>query len=636
MENPREETIARLILDQAMAAPDRVALIAPACGPLTYSQLWAAIEATAGALRALGVSSVDRVALALPDGPELAIAFLAAASAATCAPLNPASRAAELDQAFGQLDPAAVIVPAGADSTAARVAQCRGIRVLELVPQPEEGCGRFQLHGAHAFSGDRMEWKGPDETALLLQTSGTTARPKVVQLSHRRLCASARHLARFLELTPEDRCLGVMPLFHIQGLNVGLLSSLSSGGSVARTPAFEALRFFPWMDESRPTWVSAVSSIYDPILTRAPSHSAVIRRGRLRLARSGSAPLPPRLLAGLEAAFGIPVLEGYGMTEGATHITSNPPPPRVRKPGSAGVQVSGPVAIMAVNGELLPSGERGEVVVSGNGMGAPYLDDSDANAAAFRDGWFLTGDEGYLDEEGYLWITGRLKEQINRGGQKVSPVEVEAVLARHPAVSEAIVFAIPDARLGEGVAAAVVPCDGTAGEEELREYAALSLADHKVPDRIVFLDRIPTGQTGKPQRNQLADRLAAHLAATTGGSTAAGSKAPGGVMERRLCELWREVLGIGAVGPDEDFFACGGDSILAGMLLVRLRETFRVELPLRTLFDTRTPYRLAPVVERSVAGRPSSPDLERAVGDVEAELNLGEGGSAPCGTPEHA
>jgi oxalate---CoA ligase len=346
------------------------------------------------------------------------------------------------------------------------------------------------------------------DTALVLHTSGTTSRPKIVPLLQRNVLASAAHIGATLALTPADVCLNIMPLFHIHGLIAATLSSLAAGAQVSCTPGFNALRFFGWLDEVRPTWYTAVPTMHQAILARADRNQEILARSRLRLIRSSSASLPAPVMLELERTFGVPVIESYGMTEAAHQMASNPLPPRPRKPGSVGIASGPEVAILDDAGQLLPRGEIGEVSIRGPNVTPGYEANPEANAKAFTHGWFRTGDQGLLDEDGYLRLTGRLKELINRGGEKISPLEVDEVLMTHPAVAQVVTFGMPHDKLGEDVAAAVVLREGkTATDRELRDFAATRLADFKVPRKIVILAEIPKGATGKLQRIGLAAKL---------------------------------------------------------------------------------------------------------------------------------
>jgi acyl-CoA synthetase (AMP-forming)/AMP-acid ligase II len=342
----------------------------------------------------------------------------------------------------------------------------------------------------------------------VLHTSGTTARPKIVPLRQANVAASARNVASTLALTPEDACLNIMPLFHIHGLIAAVLSSLSVGASVVCTPGFNAFKFFGWYDEANPSWYTAVPTMHQAILGMVARRPAGSTMGRLRFIRSSSASLPPQVMTEMEQVFGVPVIEAYGMTEASHQMASNPLPPHPRFAGSVGIAAGPEIAIMDEGGTILAPDDIGEVVIRGRNVTAGYENNPEANAKSFTNGWFRTGDQGFLDKDGYLRLTGRLKELINRGGEKVSPLEVDTALMDHPAVTQVVTFAMPHDKLGEEVAAAVVLNEGaTLTEQELRDFAAARLAQFKVPRRVVFLAEIPKGATGKLQRIGLAAKL---------------------------------------------------------------------------------------------------------------------------------
>jgi len=486
-----------------------VALTAPDRAPMTRAMLASQSRLLVGQLRGLGVGLQDRVAIVLPNGPEMAALFLAVAAGATAAPLNAAYREEEFDFYLSDIAARVLLIQAGLESPARVVAARRGIPVVEVEAITSEAAGSLRLMSAGRPVADgEASFGEPEDIALVLHTSGTTSRPKIVPLSHRNLTTSATSIAAGLALTPKDRCLVVMPLFHIHGLVGALLASLSAGASVYCPPGFNALRFFAWLDDSQATWYTAVPTMHQAVLARAERNREVVQRRRLRFIRSSSAPLPPPVMRALEETFGCPVIESYGMTEASHQMASNPLPPAVRKPGTVGIAAGPKVAIMGAEGALLPAGAVGEIVIRGDSVTRGYANNPAANTEAFRDGWFRTGDLGVLDAEGYLTINGRLKEIINRGGEKIAPREVDDVLLDHPAVAQAVTFSLPHEKLGEEVAAAVVLRENcSASEQELRDFAALRLADFKVPRRIVFLPEIPKGPTGKPQRIGLAQRL---------------------------------------------------------------------------------------------------------------------------------
>ncbi|UCG72298.1 MAG: AMP-binding protein [Chromatiales bacterium] len=497
-------TIATLLENGAADAP---AICAPGRQPLSYAGLREQVTRTIAELNGLGAGRGDPVAIVLPNGPEMATAFVAIAAGATTAPLNPAYTADEFRFYLEDLGARLLVVQAGDDSPAIQVAARLGIPVARLEFDPAGPAGAFRLTGEAGTAAQKGPAAG-SEVALVLHTSGTTARPKIVPLSQDNVCASARNIAASLELGPADHCLNVMPLFHIHGLIAAVLASLHTGAQITCTPGFNALKFFAWLDEAKPTWYTAVPTMHQAILGRAQRNPDSVAAARLRLIRSSSASLPPQVMAELESTFNAPVIESYGMTEAAHQMASNRLPPGTRKPGSVGVAAGPEIAIMDAQGRLLGAGETGEVVIRGPNVTSGYQNNPDANASAFTNGWFRTGDQGVMDDEGYLRITGRLKEIINRGGEKISPREVDEVLMDHPAVAQAVTFAVPHPKLGEDVAAAIVLKDGAnATESDLRTFAGERLMDGKVPRKIVLLEEIPKGATGKLQRIGLAEKL---------------------------------------------------------------------------------------------------------------------------------
>jgi oxalate---CoA ligase len=493
-------------------APEAKAIGSPEGGPpLTYRDLAALAERTVETLNGVGIGRGDHVAMVLQNGPEAAAAFVSIAAGATTAPLNPNYRAEEFEFYLSDLHAKAMVIEAGAASPARAVAQALGIPVLELQPHREQGAGSFTLAPQQRASARaaRPGFGDGDDVALVLHTSGTTARPKIVPLLQRNVLASARHIGAALALGPDDVCLNIMPLFHIHGLMAGTLATLGAGAQVSCAAHFSALKFFHWFDDARPTWYTAVPSMHQAILARAARHHEdVLARSRLRFVRSSSAALPRQVMGELERVFRAPVIEAYGMTEAAHQMASNPLPPRERVPGTVGVAAGPEIGIMDDAGALLAPDEVGEVVVRGPNVMSGYENNPDANAKAFSGGWFRTGDQGSLDAAGYLRITGRLKELINRGGEKVSPLEVDEILLHHPSVQQAVTFPLPHPMLGEEVAAAVVLReDHEVTDQELRDYVANHLAHFKVPRKVVVVREIPKGPTGKLQRIGLAAKL---------------------------------------------------------------------------------------------------------------------------------
>jgi amino acid adenylation domain-containing protein len=594
---PLQLCIYHLLQDQAERTPNALAILAPGRAPLTYGRLRRQIDDVMQNLDAMGLGRNDRVALVLPNGPEMGVAFLSVAAGATCAPLNPAFSANEFDFYLADLHAKSVIMQVGIDSPARAVAQARGIPIIELLPVLEAEAGIFILTSENHPRAARHEFAQPEDIALMVHTSGTTSRPKIVPLTHANICAAAYDLCNAAELVKSDRCLNVMPMFHFHGLISAMLVPLMVGASVVCTPGFYAPQFFAWMAEFRPTWFTAVPTIHQAILACAAHNHEIIARNPVRFIRSASAPLPPQVLAELERAFNAPVIEGYGTTE-APLIASNPLPPHKRKLGSVGVTGGCEVAIINDLGALLPAGEIGEIIVRGASVIQGYENNPMANRNAIMNGWFRTGDQGFLDSDGYLFITGCLKELINRGGEKISPREVEEVLMEHPAVSQAATFAIPHAQLGEDVAAAIVLRENaSATAREIREFAGARLAYFKVPRQVVFVREIPTGATGKVRRIGLAERL--DLPALDQGQPAekTGYTAPRTPAEAELARIWAQALGLKRVDVRDDFFELGGHSLLATQLISRIRETMYVEISFLSFFETPTVADMAESIE---------------------------------------
>jgi acyl-CoA synthetase (AMP-forming)/AMP-acid ligase II len=496
----------------ATGADDAPAIAAPGKSQLSFGALRSLIAETIARLNAFGIGRNDRVAIVLPNGPEMATCFMACASGVTSAPLNPAYRADEFEFYLSDLHARALIVEEGSTSAAVDVAQKMGMRVIDLVADSERGAGYFHLQarGGDIAAGqaERTGHAEPGDISMVLHTSGTTSRPKIVPLSQSNLVASATNICNSLQFTAQDCGLNVMPLFHIHGLIAGVLAPLAAGSQVFCTPGFNALKFFSWMDEANPTWYTAVPTMHQAIVSRAKGNQEIISRNPLRFMRSSSSSMPPQVIAELEQIFGAPLIEAYGMTEATHQMACNPMPPAVRKPGKVGIAAGPEIAILDNDGALLPRGGTGEIVIRGANVTAGYENNPKANEEAFESGWFRTGDQGVMDDEGYISITGRLKEIINRGGEKVSPREVDEILMDHAAVAQVVCFGMPHPKLGEEVAAVVVLREGQqVTERELQAFVSSRAAEYKVPKKILFMDEIPKGATGKLQRIGLAAKL---------------------------------------------------------------------------------------------------------------------------------
>jgi acyl-CoA synthetase (AMP-forming)/AMP-acid ligase II len=480
--------------DPAIAVPDGI--------QLTYSSLREQVSAAADGLARFGLKRGDRVALVLPNSAEAIVLFLAASIVGTAAPLNAAYKEDEFRFYLEDIEARAVVVPPG-QGEAARRALPAGATLIEA---SFDDRGRIVLQSdAPSAAGRTATAPGNDDVALVLHTSGTTSRPKLVPLRHRNLHFSAENIARTYDLTPGDVAMCVMPLFHIHGLMASTMATLSAGGTVVVPPKFDPMTFWPLVSGQRATWYSAVPTIHQMLLMRNRGERPAGAE-TLRFIRSSSSALSPETMRQLESRFGAPVLEAYGMTEASHQMASNPLPPAERHPGTVGLGTGVRIGVMDEAGALLGDGSRGEVVIQGPGVIDGYVNNPEANSKSFTEGWFRTGDQGFLDPHGYLSLVGRIKEMINRGGEKIAPREIDEVLLQHPAVGEAVAFGSPHPTWGEEVAAAVVLKE-PATEKELIAFARERLADYKVPRRLFIVEKIPRTASGKIQRRSVAESL---------------------------------------------------------------------------------------------------------------------------------
>jgi acyl-CoA synthetase (AMP-forming)/AMP-acid ligase II len=468
---------------------------------ISYGGLRRQVEALAGALAAAGIGRTDRVGMALGNGLPAIACFLAASEAGTAAPLNPSYKEDEFRFFLDDTNARVLLLPPNGAAEARRAAGDR-VPILTVDMDAAGTVSLAGVSGTQAIAPPRA-----DDVALILHTSGSTGRPKRVPLTHANLTISAGNVARSYELGPDDVSLCVMPLFHVHGLVASTLATLATGGTVVVPGKFNPLSFWRVARDYGATWYSAVPTLHQLLLARAEAGSRPPGSEKLRFIRSCSAALPPQVMHDLEAAFGAPVLEAYGMTEAAHQMASNPLPPGDRVPGSVGPGTDVRISIMDEQGRHLAAGERGEVVIQGPNVTSGYENNPEANASSFTDGWFRTGDQGFLDERGYLTLVGRLKELINRGGEKISPREIDEVLLAHPLVAEAVCFGVPHPTWGEEVAAAVVLKE-SATESDLLAYCRERLAEYKRPKQIHITEAIPRTATGKIQRRIVAQAYA--------------------------------------------------------------------------------------------------------------------------------
>ncbi len=631
-------TIAALVRDHARQFPQHAAILDGTRAPLSYQALATNIESIALALSNAGVVPASRVALVHANGAEAAVAFLAIASCAACVPLNPQLQPDELRFFLQDAGVQFVVIARGDPSPARQVVRDLGLALIELVADADGPAGSVRIElPTHSTGGGIASHSGPiyaaaRDVALVLHTSGTTARPKLVPLTHANLLASARSIAATLALDASDRCLNVMPLFHVHGLIGNLLAAITAGASIICERGFAPESFFRALCNLEPTWFSAVPTIHQAVVRHAEQlrwHSGADSGAkRLRFVRSSSAPMPPTTLRALERCLGVPVIEAYSMTEASHQMTSNPLPPGERKAGAVGLPAGAEVAIIGVDGDRVSQGAIGEVIVRGPGVMSGYGGDPSLTQAAFIDGWFRTGDLGRLDADGYLFIAGRVKEIVNRGGEKVSPREIDEALLECEGVAQAVAFGVPHPSLGEDLVAVVVlAADAPFDENSLRAQLFARLAANKVPSAIACVTEIPKGATGKVQRSALAARLA-HLFKPA-------YVAPRDEFERRVATLFERLLNLEPVGALDNFFALGGDSLKGTQLVVALEGELGLALPATAVFQHPTVAALAGVIEQALndaqAREAALADEIAAMSEEEVAALLAQEGIQPIG-----
>lgn len=560
--------IYNLFKEKARNFPEKVAISFPGKIDVSYAEAEKRAREVRQTLLRLGVKPGDRVALVLPNSAEMIILSLGILSFATLAPLNPKYKKNEFDFYLSDLKPSVLILADGEDSPALATAQEKGIKVLRMDADtgrifPEDGLEKQEIEIAEETLSQI------NDIALVLHTSGTTSRPKIVPLTQKNIFASASNLVRTLHLNPEDKCLNVMPLFHIHSFVVSL-AVLISGGTLICPAVFVADDFFDWLNLYRPTWYTAAPTIHLAVLKEAERNSEILEKIKLKMIRSSSAPLSKEVILKLEEIFKAPVLESYGMTEAALQITSNQFPPDKRKAGSAG-RADGPdLIIVGEDGQELASGEVGEILIKGDNVIRSYENNPEANENSFVNDWFRTGDLGFLDDDNFLFITGRSKEMINKGGEKISPREIDEVLMRHGSIYQALTFSVPHPSLGEEVGVAIVlEKDSELSKQDLQKFAKEYLADFKIPQLIVFMEDIPKGPTGKLQRIGFYNKLKDINMLDNNTSLVKSEK---NKIEEIILKIWQEVLEIENLSMEDNFFEMGGDSLKIKEVLCRASE----------------------------------------------------------------
>lgn len=538
--------------------------------------------------RTLGVTADAKIAVILPQGPENAVLCLAAMSYACCVPLNPQTRELQLVECFTTLGIGVLVTASDAGAEISNAAAAAAVLTLVVTRADDARAGEFALgHGAAPRSISQSSARNaPDDSTpvLILHTSGSTATPKAVPLTAKNLLATINNLSASLALTPESVALNMMPLFHIGGLVDLALLSLSAGGTVICTRDMTAATFYHCLAHLRPTWYQAVPTMMQDVVNYGKRKGLPVKPSSLLFCRAVSARLPSRIRDDFIAYCGVPVIEIYGMTETAGVIASSRLPPFQQKSGAVGMSAGPRIQIIDATGNRAKDGHKGEVLVAGDNVFTGYFAAADTNRAAFIGEWFRTGDEGYLDRDGHLFLTGRIKDIINRGGEKISPLQVDEYLLRHPAVADAACFALLHPTLGEEVAAAVVPTGAQRADEgELKSFLAAQLPDFMLPRQFFVLDQLPRTAAGKLQRHRLPEIVG--LAENTAPIAKCAPQSPAGQL---IAQLWSHILAVDDIGVDDNFFDLGGDSLKAATFIVELEAQVALHLDAGALFDHPT------------------------------------------------
>lgn len=596
------QTIHEYIRHWARQEPESPVFVGEGMPPLSYRGLVETIDTVGATLNEYGFGRGDRIAVLHPDGRSMAAALVAIESNATVVPMNPDSMLGEVALQLRDMRVDAVAIAADMETPARAAAAELGLPLFDIQPD-----SRGTIHLAPPANGRETPCANPgpaepDDIAVLLATSGTTSHSKIVPLPQRVLAIRCARSSRLLGLSTDDRCLNLLRLFHSGGLATSLTGALVSGGSVAFLTDTSVSGIFDTLESEQATWVGGAYAHYHAIHPHLEAHRETIKRvaPRLRFMRAGTGALNPEIAADLEKVFGMPVLTSFASTEAgiiagdrAGHIRPNR--------ASVGLPFLDGIAVVNDAGKEVPSGDIGEVVVKGVEIFDGYENDDAANRLAFDGDWFRTGDMGYLDEDGYLFLTGRIKELINRGGEKVSPGEIDGTLLAHPDIAAAATFPVPHPTLGEDVAVAVVPAeDASIDETAVMTYLRERLSEQKMPRHLFITDAIPKGPTGKFQRHKLADVFCAPEGADAGQS---GDDRPATLLETQLQGLWAAALGRDYVGLHDDYFQLGGDSLQAVELFLDIEKTLGQPLPRSILFEASTVAEMAKRIGSTATAR---------------------------------
>lgn len=595
-------TIPEAIAAWAYRTPNQIAMLSTGRDPIDYASLVDQAHRISRALETCNVTPPKRVALCIEDRPSLATCLIAIMfHGSPVIPLDPAMTEEELEKHLVNVHTDAVVTIAGENTLANVVGERLGLSVIEF----EHSKHKFDLQLGDLTKASGAPTAAPDSAALalLLSTSGTTER-KIVPKTHGEWAVEVTQRAKWLGLGPQDRCLNMLPLYLSQGIHEGLLAPLITGGSTIITAKSDTEAFFTCLEDYCPNWFYAVYTFHRDILAQAPKYESVIQNASLSFVKAGGMRFPQAEVARVEALFNAPLIVSYGSTE-AGYITCMPFPPRARDADAVGLPVIDELKLIDEHGATVAAGQTGEVVVRGPGVMKGYLNDPKANEQIFIDGWLRTGDEGFLDTEGYLHLTGRIKDIINRGGRKISPAEIDDALLAHPQIIAAAAFPVPHATLGEDVAAAVVATKGeTPAVQTLKKFLAEHLTSYKIPRHIVFVDALPQTANGKIQRHHLSRNFELDSIADVEYQTAPPddkSDRRASALELKLQEIWTTTLGRESVGLHDDYFSLGGDSLQAVEMFLRVEEALDRRLPRSILVEASTVAEMAKHIEDAPA-----------------------------------
>jgi acyl-CoA synthetase (AMP-forming)/AMP-acid ligase II/acyl carrier protein len=616
-------TMRDVIRHWAGVSPESPAIAALNHHDMSYRDLAVLIDRIAGQLAARGFGADTRIALVHRGGPSMMTALLGISACSVLVSLNDSFSEDEFRWHITTRKIDAIIIEASFASPIRDVAASMGLPVIDAMTEGKDNCaGHITLDLPMGDETVTPDFTEAEDIAFIFATSGTTSNPKIVPLRHRHLLSRVESTSALYELTAHDKCLNLNRLFLCGGVS-NAFTALYAGGCVAFLKAkaqVDLSVFAHALTALMPSWFVASFNFNVGVYQRLCRDPDYRPDHNLRFIRATSGRIDQEVTKGLENYFRVPVIEAYSSTE-TGRISGNPLPPGVRKPGTVGRVISNSeVSIIDDDGNPIPAGERGEVLARGDNVFDGYENNPAANEAAFFNGWYRTGDEGSFDADGYLTLTGRIKEMINRGGEKISPGEIDEMLNTHPEVVDAATCAVPHPTLGEVPAAAIVRTpESTVTEEDLFDFLGTQLTPVKVPRTLIFVDSIPRGPSGKIQRLQISALIRNHESGQGIKERGAGTFPT--QTENRLLGMWRDVLPAGDIQRDDDFFMLGGDSLAATQLVLAVNDDFRIGMPLVEVFDVaRTIAKMADRVDVLVKDGPAVGRIDLPMEVIDEEI----------------